>query len=943
MESPFVGRRRELDSLVRAVTDAFAGRGPRAVLVVGEAGSGKTRLLTELQRNTTGRILHVAGRQPEGNIPLAASRQLLRALTDVPGDGPRLEELVFAPPAEEQELARLRVLEAAHRCVARLGPTLLLADDVQWTDELTRALLHYLVTAAVAAGQPLGLVLAARPSPVAVALADSLRRELPVDAFARVTLGPLDRDDAVALARSMDPGLGDEEAAALWRATGGSPFWLVQHQPAAGGVSDAAALVSDRLRSLPMDAAGVLAVLAVAGRRLSLDDLAGIRRWPASRVEPAARALIDVGLARTAGTGLELVHDLIREGALRSLAETERRGLHRRLAEHLEDQAGDDIAMLREVLQHRLASDEPALDVALRLVSAPQRRLFGVEGLRELGAVADGAAADDPATIPLHAALAALAVDLGEDEIARHRWRVVAASTPEAAVRGRALAGAARSSVDLGDARGATELISRARRLDIEDPAVAIEVDAATSAVACWADHRLPEAVRAADRAVVAARDVVASRGGLAHAEEALRRAYVSALLARYDAAQVMNDDDRLLPLADELLEASAGLGPLQFTAELRRGTCLRYTGRTLEAVTVLAPLWREAIQRILPASALQAGCELATAHYQLGELAAAETVAAEAEALGRRTGHPRYRSLLRRLLVRLQLHGGDWGAALAVLEQEAGRERSEHLRIGVYEELAAWTARLRGPEGAEAVEAHLSNAWDIDAVVGCRRCGAHLRSQTIEALARVGRTEAAAASSPAGRSDPEPPAGVLSFAHRRALAALAVARGSVEAIPRLEGVIAEADARGWRLDAIWGRLDLAPLVDRGRAVELYESAARAATEAGAVTEERRAEQQLRALGVRTWRRGAAEPGSSGLLALTPREREVAGRVATGASNPEIAAALFLSRKTVERHVSNILTKLGLRNRTELTALMTSGGRDTGMGELPDEGSRPRP
>jgi DNA-binding NarL/FixJ family response regulator len=53
---------------------------------------------------------------------------------------------------------------------------------------------------------------------------------------------------------------------------------------------------------------------------------------------------------------------------------------------------------------------------------------------------------------------------------------------------------------------------------------------------------------------------------------------------------------------------------------------------------------------------------------------------------------------------------------------------------------------------------------------------------------------------------------------------------------------------------------------------------------------------------------------------LTEREREIARLIAAGASNPEVAQRLFLSRKTVERHVSNVLRKVGVRNRAELAA-----------------------
>jgi DNA-binding NarL/FixJ family response regulator len=59
---------------------------------------------------------------------------------------------------------------------------------------------------------------------------------------------------------------------------------------------------------------------------------------------------------------------------------------------------------------------------------------------------------------------------------------------------------------------------------------------------------------------------------------------------------------------------------------------------------------------------------------------------------------------------------------------------------------------------------------------------------------------------------------------------------------------------------------------------------------------------------------------------LTEREQVIARLIAGGASNPEIAERLFLSRKTVERHVSNVLRKAGVRNRAELAARVAQLG-----------------
>jgi DNA-binding CsgD family transcriptional regulator len=61
------------------------------------------------------------------------------------------------------------------------------------------------------------------------------------------------------------------------------------------------------------------------------------------------------------------------------------------------------------------------------------------------------------------------------------------------------------------------------------------------------------------------------------------------------------------------------------------------------------------------------------------------------------------------------------------------------------------------------------------------------------------------------------------------------------------------------------------------------------------------------------------------LASLTPREYQVASLVARGATNPEVAEALFISRHTVEHHLSNVYRKVGVRSRTDLARVVASG------------------
>jgi DNA-binding NarL/FixJ family response regulator len=87
-----------------------------------------------------------------------------------------------------------------------------------------------------------------------------------------------------------------------------------------------------------------------------------------------------------------------------------------------------------------------------------------------------------------------------------------------------------------------------------------------------------------------------------------------------------------------------------------------------------------------------------------------------------------------------------------------------------------------------------------------------------------------------------------------------------------------------------------------------------------------RADSLLRTLGVRRGKKGPRRRPRSGWEAMTDTERVVAGLVAEGLSNPQIGARMYLSRRTIQYHVSSILTKLDIVSRVELAALVVRHG-----------------
>jgi ATP/maltotriose-dependent transcriptional regulator MalT len=135
----------------------------------------------------------------------------------------------------------------------------------------------------------------------------------------------------------------------------------------------------------------------------------------------------------------------------------------------------------------------------------------------------------------------------------------------------------------------------------------------------------------------------------------------------------------------------------------------------------------------------------------------------------------------------------------------------------------------------------------------------------------------------------------------------------AVDALRTAADVNLRLDARPW-LTHTW--LDLATLLQRraapGDLAEATAFATRAADEARRLDQPGPRDHARRLLTGLNAQRRAADP-------LTAREREVAGLVVTALSNRQIADRLVLSERTIESHVRNILTKLGLTNRTELT------------------------
>lgn len=932
MRGPLIGRAPELGAIQDAIARSVRQRSPAAVLVIGEPGSGKSHLLAESVARAPAQVRFLAvGYEPERDVPLSAIRFQLGQLAS--GDaGSRLARLLGPSEEAAPPLEPMRLFEAVHAAVANRR-LVVGVDDLQWVDPLSVALLHFLIRAAAAQPQALGFVAASRPSHAAHALADALDAILAPERVVRLELGPLDLDSGTALARRVVPGMNRRVATQVAARAGGSPFWIQVLAQATDAGGDATEVVARRFRRLAGDARELLAVLAVFGRPAEPLVLRRLVGWGADRLAAAVEELHAAGLAGPSDATVGLAHDLIREAAERGLARSTRRDLHRRIAEDLEAEARGDLQALAEALDHRRAAALPAAGLALRVATSPRRRLLGVDGLRLLEAIADGLTENDPDLLRLRLELARLATEVGEHQTARRRWAALVDELPNRQDRVRAALEAARLAFHFGTLDEVRAWLERLRALGVKEPWTAVAVDALDASVVVWREHRITEGAALAGRALKHARRLAAGGRGPARLGASERQAHLAAVRIAYEAATQAERWELLDELAEEAVAVTRGLEADRIEALVLHGLAMRTNGHYVSAADVFRRAWEDARRSVLPAQVVTAGNWTARATFDLGRIDEAATIAGEVARLVERVGDV---SLLRGVthVVRheIELLRGDWRTAVAGLLAEADG-LDPHYALTVFQWAAVWIARVGGADHRDEVVDLLQRAIGEAVAAGCPRCRGELELYSLESRLRSledperGRGELTAWDAEHPRPD------VRRALHRRWVGALLEARAgaSLPAAAELEAVGRESDLRSLAVDAAWLELDRARILaptDPDAAIAGFRAAAGRAAAMTSPTLTSLADRGLRALGVRSWRPSgrAGEPGAG---VLTARELEVAKLVAAGATNPEIAARLFLSRKTVERHVSNVLLKLGARNRTELAGRLSQAGEES--------------
>jgi len=904
----FVGRTDELAALEAAAAAARCGH-PKVVLIEGEAGIGKSSLLAQFAaRLADGAVLRASGDEAERLVPYGIVGQLVASALGAAGGPPGLlaSELSGAvdPLAVGAELVVWLGQVGRDR-----GLVLACIDDLQWADgPSARALLfairrlqadQVLVAASARAGELSWL-------------GEGWPRFVAGDHRAgRLLLRGLGPEDVVTLGRALSVGeLPRRAVDRLLEYTGGNPLYiramLEELGPegldvpggALGVPRSLAAMVLSRVGALSPAAQQLVAAAAVLGRRCRLAVAAALADMddPVPAVEEAMAAGVLIGQPGGIAAWIGFPHLLVHQAVYDDLSPTWRRRLHERAAGLVDrDQA----------LAHRVAaSPGPDDGLADELETASREA-------RDLGRTAQAAdwlaqaaaASTDPAAADRRL-LDALEILVTSGEVARAEGLAARVASASASPRRCYLLGMLEFLA--GRAAMAEARLMQAWQTHDRGRDASVGAAAATQlAVICMVEGRVAEAVGWGERAARADAAPTAMR----------RQAQGGLAVARVVAGQVPQG---LAGLA--FLPAAPSEVPREDTDTLvSRGLARVWAGDFAGAVADLS----------VAGARLRAGVPLRYAGVCLGYLAGAEyrlgcwddaVVHAElAVSLAHDADRVFDLGLVHSVAALVPAARGDWELAEAHVQMATEAAQAFGVPVAI---IAAATARAF----LAAARGDLEGVTDAVAAVRTTRIAEgglmsreDWRSLEIAALIGqgcLGQAETALNELDAGLAPVGPPAALVTAARLRG--DLAVAAGH-------QAAAAEAFHAAWRYaQGLRVPLDMAQLeisdARRLRAVGQPQAA---------VARLRSARQRLITLGARPYLQtcdlelgaagGPVEPETTSAFAgLTPAEQAVARLVATGHSNRQTAAELYVSVKTVESHLGHIFAKLGIRSRQDL-------------------------
>jgi DNA-binding CsgD family transcriptional regulator/tetratricopeptide (TPR) repeat protein len=949
----FVGRRRELRRVAAAVGDAAAGSGV-VLSISGEPGIGKSQLARkclELARSRGFLTLIGAAGRFHTDLTYAPLLQALRPLVDAT-DPSRRDQLIaglddlsrlfdglpFHSPdlATDPGLEHSRLFEAVCQLVQRAAerqPVALLIDDVHWADHATLDLVGYL--ALTLADQRLLIVTTDRGDPTL----ESIRRfRAPlrrVDRLIDLRLAALESAEVATLAAET---LGGDPPGPLLELLGararGVPLYVTAFiaalrdegrlfrsggrwvlGPGAAGTlpADVAEVIAWRLDELAARDLDVLAAIGVCGDESTPEMIAALL----PTVDDLQRRLAmlgDAGLLDETVSATRITyrghHPLVVDAAYLRLSARERRLRHAAAARHLLEGDHPDASQVA----HHVRVAGPAFD-----------RDRALEILTSAASTASAADAGVEAQMLAEAAAELVRV-AGRDDLVPAALERIAEAATIAGDMSAAIGGWRDAAAAHGPGVAASRCLCRLALLQFEDGAIddaARSLDDALDA--------LPPDAESADRFAALQLRITFNARTPHHTRihEDLQALRAAGIRAGYtEIAAVL---DRY---------ARAGIGLDQLTMPLSHAEMVTILRGIVNAAdhaldpTVLLPWYRpwivDAIARGDPTEAIRRAREvpeLAQTAVLPGTRATAITLEGLASWIGgdwdralRLTGeslviahrHANNRSIALALTVRglILVHRGAMDQASGcVADARAAYGRGDRHVVGTIDTVAALLELHRGRPGhALAVLGRAGHVNYLGPLTLGYRISASVAAGEPDRL-RLVADDLAVIDGPWAEALAERIRGLLA---------------GVAGADQLARAAAALDALGLPFEAASARLELVEIHPSAPGAADLATAALAVFESlGAAPSADRARGLLRRLGHRT------RPGTRKGAGLSERETQVAFLVAQGLSNAEVAARLFVSRRTVTTHLERIYRRLGISSRAELTRIVRNQFGDT--------------